>query len=92
MKLNLDIFGYSLNAKHLIVFGIIYVIIMCTTMCGCIDISNISTEGFLQREPISTTTNKFQQNMYINGQWREFLLEPTMDPEPTVSRSSLLIE
>jgi hypothetical protein len=92
MKLKLNIFGFTFNTKHLLVFGIIYVIIMCTTLCGCIDINTmLFTEEFTQykKEP---TTNQFQQNKYMNDQMHEFLQPLNEDPAPSIAQTTLLID
>ena len=92
MKLSLNVFGYTFNAKHLLVFGIIYVIIMSTTLCGCVDMNTmIFTEGF-EQEGKKRSTNHFEQNKYINSQMHDFLKESTEDPIPSFSKTSLLIE
>ena len=79
--MDISIFGFKLNLEILILIGIVYLILVIHTICGC---SNIS----VKREGMDTLTQPFPAPAISNGGDAPNMSTPAPAPAPSSANST----
>jgi hypothetical protein len=92
MKLYFEFFKFRFKLRHILMISILYIILLSSTMCGCVMIDNTTSsnlEGFslfqssyFQQEKKKDTS---KQNAYIHDKYDHELNSYNTITEPVVS-------
>jgi hypothetical protein len=83
--MNISIFGYSINLEILIFIGIIYIILVGHTFCGCCSINGL---GFM--EGLTTMATHDASNNYLNLDKQTIVKKDLLKTQVTAGGNSIL--
>lgn len=72
MKLYFELGGFRIKMRHIFIIGVLYIILLSSTMCGCVMIDNSTNlEGFslFQSLQLKKKEDINKQNAYIHDKY-----------------------